>query len=1033
SQAVEKGYSVLNSARIGEKLEQLFRMTKTTPFQMNNVRLALERKALAIAPSDIDYFLDRNSDEDKQTDGRLSGGGQKKKNVSDALKKIKDSLSPILISVEESDEIIILLFPPNVEITSKREEQSWLVSAVLGSPYFKEQVLGKRENSERKFRASILLAHLILYLIFVFSIGLVYRKLEYRDRGNVPDLKSAPTPWHFRVGSFMSGINKLLAPLRSWWSKLAIYTVALIGVLLFVYSGAHASFVWLPLGVLALLLFPPSSVLKKSWAVSIKIAQAILLQVIGFFAFSAAIYLLTGGGQFAGDSLAPTFWKPSFFFISAIVLIFLGKVKFALTNDEKLAREPNRAPVVYVRSFDNARQDWRQAWAASSTRFLRPVEEQVLSSIFGALGPFITTGRSVEDLSRSAAEKEVIQARRKRDSQLIDRSELVILQIDEGPTGEYLANIRKILLSLKPGQVLVYFSHLMNPDLLRQTYERFIEETLDVFPNPLPFSIGSKRLLAFDDDWTPRLIGEVSRPKFLFGKFLPVVGRWLDTFFARRSVARTLKPFFENRNLVDPRLRLFSELSIGVASFPLFGLFPAGYMMFINLWRAGRRTVAVVGFFAPVIFFLIFIFAHGFFGQYLIFISQSWVVEETLFVGTLITIIFGFPFATHWTWKRFSGRLIGQHEAFGGTLQPFWKSLLPPVVGVLLLVALAGVRYQFVIAPQNARVEAWDIARKGREFAEKGKLEDAVTRFEEALERSPEIDLVFETQRIDRVPKAVAHVWYGVRLAELGDIDGAVTNFRKAQELDSEIVLDPDREFYRDSREPDRDPRIVAKRLRSYILIDKGRELALDGKKEAAIKDFKKALELDKNADLNPNTDEKEQVPEAVYFVLRGGKLAEEGDVEKATEAFNAALITLEGIKLPNGTDRPDDDKGRDPKKAAQALAASVKVNDGRDLAQKGALDKAIDAFSKALKLDPQFDLNPMTKSIESNPEAVALVWYGARSAEQGNLTEAIDSFRKARKLDPKIELDPNGNFDSDLNDPQKVANYLASRVNRKL
>ena len=77
-------------------------------------------------------------------------------------------------------------------------------------------------------------------------------------------------------------------------------------------------------------------------------------------------------------------------------------------------------------------------------------------------------------------------------------------------------------------------------------------------------------------------------------------------------------------------------------------------------------------------------------------------------------------------------------------------------------------------------------------------------------------------------------------------------------------------------------------------------------------------------------------------------------------------------------------------------------------LAEEGKVEEAIAAYQQAQQLDPEIDLNPETKNIDKDPQAVikwaasAKVSEGVRLAREGKVEEAIANFNKAIQLNPK-------------------------------
>lgn len=207
--------------------------------------------------------------------------------------------------------------------------------------------------------------------------------------------------------------------------------------------------------------------------------------------------------------------------LAGIGLIILGKRKCDLTAEETLAREPDRAPVIHLRSFEDANRNRKETWVSWIRRFLWPNDEQILRPIFGVLGPFATLAYPSEGLSQPGA---VVAAStipndlQPEATELMRRSALVILQVDNRLTYGFLSQMRQTLQTLRqtlrPDQVLVYFSQKIDAAKLNVAYQKFVEATRDVFPGVLPPSIDSNRFLAFDDGWQPFLCGSLTIPKF---------------------------------------------------------------------------------------------------------------------------------------------------------------------------------------------------------------------------------------------------------------------------------------------------------------------------------------------------------------------------------------------------------------------------------------------------------------------------------------------------------------------------------------
>ena len=328
------------------------------------------------------------------------------------------------------------------------------------------------------------------------------------------------------------------------------------------------------------------------------------------------------------------------------------------------------------------------------------------------------------------------------------------------------------------------------------------------------------------------------------------------------------------------------------------------------------------------------------------------------------------------------------------------------------------------------------IVLDGRELAEQGDVEGAIATFKAAQELVSDIDLEPDTETIEKDPDEVARqlaapakVRNGRELAEQGDAEGAIAAFQAAQKIAPNIDLDPETETI------EKDPGEVARQLVATAKVRNGRELAEQGDVEGAIAAFQAAQKIAPNIDLDQETEIIEKDPGEVarqlaapVKVRNGRELAEQGDVEGAIAAFQAAQELVSDIDLAPETETIE----KDPGEFARQLVATAKVRNGRELAEQGDLEGAIAAFQAAQELVSDIDLAPETETIEKDPgeaarqlAATARVRNGRELAEQGDLEGAIAAFQAAQKIAPNIDLDPNtGTIEKD---PGKVALQFAT------
>ncbi|NER98476.1 MAG: tetratricopeptide repeat protein [Symploca sp. SIO1B1] len=240
------------------------------------------------------------------------------------------------------------------------------------------------------------------------------------------------------------------------------------------------------------------------------------------------------------------------------------------------------------------------------------------------------------------------------------------------------------------------------------------------------------------------------------------------------------------------------------------------------------------------------------------------------------------------------------------------------------------------------------LVRQGDNLVKAGKFEEAVDKFDQAMEWNP--NLQFKVKK----KAASASVLEGQRLAKGGKITEAVTEFNQA------LALDPSLDLNRDTEEIDQNPEAIAKKLAAPAKVQEGQDLAREGKIQEAITAFQQAQQLDTKVDLNFNTQAIDQ----------------------------------------------------DPKAVAGKLAAPATVREGESLAKEGKIQKAIAVFRQAQQLDPKVDLNQNTEELDQNPETVASsfaaigeVRQGWNLAREGKIQKAIAAYKKAQKLAPNLKI----------------------------
>ncbi|NEO96506.1 MAG: tetratricopeptide repeat protein, partial [Moorea sp. SIO3G5] len=159
--------------------------------------------------------------------------------------------------------------------------------------------------------------------------------------------------------------------------------------------------------------------------------------------------------------------------------------------------------------------------------------------------------------------------------------------------------------------------------------------------------------------------------------------------------------------------------------------------------------------------------------------------------------------------------------------------------------------------------------QEGARLARDGEIQKAISAYQEAQKLYPDIDLNPLTKEIDKDPKTVApylaaqeKVKQGRRHAGEGKIQKAISAYQEAQKLYPDIDLNPK------TKEIDKDPKTVAPYLaaleKAKKKVKQGRWHARKGKIQKAISAYQEAQKLYPDIDLNPKTKEIDKDPKTV-------------------------------------------------------------------------------------------------------------------------------------------------------------------------
>ncbi|MEM7530830.1 MAG: pre-peptidase C-terminal domain-containing protein [Chloroflexota bacterium] len=159
---------------------------------------------------------------------------------------------------------------------------------------------------------------------------------------------------------------------------------------------------------------------------------------------------------------------------------------------------------------------------------------------------------------------------------------------------------------------------------------------------------------------------------------------------------------------------------------------------------------------------------------------------------------------------------------------------------------------------------------------------------------------------------------------------------------------------------------------------------------------------LPDQADLKPLITE----AQAYALIEEGEDLAWAGDIERATQQFEAALDTIAPLQADDAITLtlPSVYELAPPKKAAQLAAVSL-LAEASLLARAGTIERAIHKFAGAVALVPDLSIEP---EIEAK-RIYALVHQGdgRRLAKTGKIISATLKFEAAMALDPSLTIEP--------------------------
>jgi tetratricopeptide (TPR) repeat protein len=922
-----------------------------------------------------------------------------------------------------NEPIVIYAIPATVSVMAEMDDHGDITRAVLGYEIFIETSRSYPKAAEFLLHLIRALIHLFAYFSIVYVVGRIYRPLALASPTG-DDLAA----WQKHGLEFQGQVTKLFRRLGRGRAQ-AIFTYAglsaaaaifISGLQLHLFPDSSGLMYGMSLGVVLALLVPLNAIVLPSRLPSVKIVQGHALSICGYYSLAGMVS--QGFAEIIGVDIQTVghqaLWLPREPVVGLLVglaLLILGNRKRFLSGWEVIARSPDRPAVIYLQSFEDKAKTFREIFSKWIGRSWKPRDEQIIESAFSAVGPFVrarSRWESIWDDVPGGADSDA-QSRREEALQALDNSALVIIQIDDGHSDRYWSNIEQVLRSLKPTQIMLYFSQHIANNQLSNIYRDFLEEMQSVFPTQLPTSIRNNRFLAFDEKWNAKLYGANNNTHSDAGHSESLFGRRLAFARLQGRFAAALRPFFEQRKIQPATAKLYGDWSIGTAGFIVVGLgITGGIMIALNLWRLGRRKTAFVGLIAPwIVFGLVF--------------ALAWIIESVMGLtydietgGLIVLAVLASPFLTVWLWRRLAGPQVRYHKVLGGKMQPAWKSVLVVLVWFLLL--------YIVLFRSTQEIETRNTARDDASYAEylaryNQDIDGAILIFEEALEADPDFKLNRNAPGIDNDPETVAYYFAAMGMidsatsyVQAGDLSAALDDLKKANEYSPGIDLYPDMPGIQS------DPQNAIDAYAAVSIASNAEYYARWGSVDEALSMYRDAIETYPAIDLEPRTARPDRNPEAVTSVYQGQYLAGQKYGPDAQEKYAAALRADPGIDLNPHTAYLD-----------QTGSAVVQMWQGQLFAQLGRNEDAERSFAEAIRLDPNIDLGGQTAGFNQDVGdvinkfyAIGLVSIGARLALEQNTEEAARYLQKALEIDESTELNwvsPGG-----YRDPEGVAESIA-------
>jgi hypothetical protein len=194
---------------------------------------------------------------------------------------------------------------------------------------------------------------------------------------------------------------------------------------------------------------------------------------------------------------------------------FVGTVgrRLSAKTAQEVLQSDSRPPILYLRSF--SADEKAPTWLGLPG----PSFEENLRRVLSELGPVIAIGQPGERLPPLGAARMYVNGDdwQSTVSGLMSNAAVVIVKagVTEGLSWE----ISQIVQKVNPRRTLIALPSRVGRtrEYVEEQYGRFREHVRPSFPCPLPERIGSARWVAFEDDWSPRLLN-VPRWRWILGQ-----------------------------------------------------------------------------------------------------------------------------------------------------------------------------------------------------------------------------------------------------------------------------------------------------------------------------------------------------------------------------------------------------------------------------------------------------------------------------------------------------------------------------------